>query len=59
MLTAKAWGIRPSEWTALSIFDKAAMIATERTWNHMMAWEQLEARRRADRNRLLKGQGHH
>ncbi len=45
--TAKAWGILPSVWDALSEDDKAQMMAVEQTGAAMRAYEDYRQERKA------------
>lgn len=46
LTTAKAWGIKPSEWDELSGDDKGWMMALDQTQARMAAWEQEQNKHR-------------
>lgn len=59
MSTAKAWGIKPSEWWRLSNEDKGWMMAYDIANNQITNYidEQLEALYKRDRENI-EDQGH-
>jgi len=46
VVTAKDWGLKPSEFWASSESDKAYMIATTRTQGKMATWERMQSKPR-------------
>ena len=46
MITAKAWGLRPSEFWESSDEDKAWMVAQQAAESRMLAWERQQAEKK-------------
>lgn len=52
--TAKAWGMSPSEFGALSSFDRAEMIVHDQEWDKMLQYESEQAEKKAIQDRLIR-----
>ena len=51
MRTAKAWGIRPSEWDTLDGETKAWMMAYDQASGQMESWEAETQRKKTNQQR--------